>query len=168
MIARPPAKGGRINPTNDFECVRLRSAGDRQFRFLRNAFGSARESNRIVAPRQFQNVAIRAIHLRVKSKIRREPLRDRRVHALLRVMDQERGRGWLAMLVQNAQGHGLRGQCGKENIDIIAETEVLSSLADVERNARFPFSGVAAVKLNETIIESQTGEAAGQRLLIEN
>src|ERR1041385_5907278 len=72
------------------------------------------------------------------------------------------------MFVGYAKYNRLRRQTIEEEIDIVAKTEVLGSLPHVKRDARLSLAGITAVKLDDPVIQAQTGKLAAQRLAVEH
>src|SRR5207249_4901635 len=75
------------------------------------------------------------VDLRLEGQVGSEPLRRRRVETVLRVADDERGHAGAPVLVADAQRDRPRGERVEDDHDVVAEADVLSALADVERDA---------------------------------
>src|SRR4051812_36214596 len=144
MIARPPTSERWIDPTNSAECICLKRSGDDQFRLLRNALRSAREDDGVFAFRQFDGIAVAAVNLRVKSEVGRESFGDVGINALLPVANEKGPQRRLTVLVEHTKHDCLGGRSIKEHVGIIAETEILRALADVEGDSSFTLAGIAA------------------------
>ena len=168
VIPRPPAELRRVDPTLEFEGERLLFTGHlRRFRF-RDIFRTARVFDGVFAGRQLFRLAVGAIHLRMKSKVRREPLGLRRINAPLIVPNDEHRGGWLPVFVKHVKSHFAGRQNVEQRIHIVAITDVLRPLPDVERDLRLPLAGVATVKLEDPIFEVQAAQQFAQRLLAEH
>ena len=166
MIARPPAELRRIDPAFHLEvgfCERRRDGHRDDFG---DGFGATRELDGVVSFRQANRFSVRAINLRVKGKVGREPLGLRRIDAALRVANDERRHGGLAVLVHHAEDDGARGQAAEENIDLAAEAEILGALADIEGEPGFALADVAAVEGDDAVLDLQSAQRLAHRLAI--
>ena len=156
MIAGPPTALGRIDPAFHFEvelialCASIVSVCR-----LRDRFRPARKLDRVFAVGQTKRFAVGAIDLRMKAEIRREPFRLARINAALRVANLETASGRLSVFVEDVESDRARRLRIKQNIDFIAEAEILRALPDIEHQFGFAFAGVAAVKLNDAIFEAE-------------
>ena len=100
MVARPPAELCGIDPTLDLKARALsrttilaaRAASrlhDRELLRLRNRFRTAPELHLVRAGRKLHEFTISAVHLRVEREVGRQALGARRIHAALRVANDE-------------------------------------------------------------------------------
>src|SRR5215813_1879780 len=169
MIARIPAELRDINPSFEFERVRLRPIrGDLDGLPFDQIFGPAREFDLVLACREFDLLAVRAIDLRVEIEIGRQPFEAWRIDAFLRVANDERRRRGLAVFVQHAERHDGRGPAVEENVHVIAEADVLCALAYVETDLRLTLAGVAAVKLDDAVFKLQSRQRGFERWFVEH
>ena len=104
----------------------------------------------------------------MKRKVRREPLGLRRINAPLVVPDDEHCGGRLPVFVEHVKSHFAGRQTVEQHIYIVAITDVLRPLPDVERNLSFALARVAAVKLEDAIFEAQAAQPLAQRLFAEH
>src|SRR5262245_56957739 len=103
----------------------------------------------------------------MKRKIRRQPLGHRRIDAALGVTDRQACGRRLAVFVENAKSDDMCRLAIEDDIHLVAETEILRPLADVERNLRFALARIAAVKLDDAVFERQSPERLSERLGVE-
>ena len=65
-----------------------------------------------------------------------------------------------AVVVLHVQHHRDRGLAGEEDVDVAPEAQVLRPLADVEADLGLALAGVAAVDLDDPVLDRQAGELA--------
>ena len=83
-------------------------------------------------------------------------------------MDQERSGGRLVVGIEHAQCH-LRGRARREkDVDIVAETQVLRALPDVEAQLALALAGIAGIKLQDAVLHLQAGQSLAHRLFVEH
>src|SRR5690242_12003781 len=86
----------------------------------------------VIAVGQLYGFAIGPVDLRLEEKVGGEPFRGIRIQPVQTVSDLERRHGRTAVLILDPQ-RNLAGWKGiKENRDVIAETDILGTLADIE------------------------------------
>src|ERR1051326_195795 len=166
MIPGPPAELRWVDPTLDFAFKLPRLRIHFEVFCLGNGFGSAGEFDGIIAIRQFQRFAVSAIDLGMKRKIGGEPLGLRRINSPLRVANDEFCGGGLVVFIADPQRDGAGGEASEKSVHFVAKTDVLRTLADVERDLRFAVSGIAAVELDDAVFERQTAKGLLQRLCV--
>ena len=137
-------------------------------RGLRYVFRPTRVFHGIFARRQFLRLAVGAIDLRVKGEVRRQPLGLRRIDQARLVADDEHGRGRLIVLVADMKRYLARRKAFKQQVHLVAITDVLCALADVESDLALAFAGVAAVELNDPVFQGQAAQHRLQGLHIEH
>ena len=135
--------------------------------------GAAPELHTVCAGRQPDQVAVAAIDLRVKGEIGREALGLRGIDPALRVANHEAGHGRLAGLVAHAPAHRLRGAAvegDRHRVSTPVDRRCQRALRphELERQARAAPAGVAAVELEDAVLELETAQRLGQRLLVEH
>src|SRR5687768_6258162 len=103
IIARPPAELSGVDPAADLEARLVGLRTDRKLSRLRQRLGPAREFDGVVARGKPQEVAVRAVNLLLEHEVRRQPLRERGINAILRITDMETRDRRPAVLVEHAQ-----------------------------------------------------------------
>ena len=164
VVAGDVAKLHRVNPPLDLEIEALRGLRNRDLARLLHGLRTAIELDNVIALRQTNRLAIHAIDLRMKREVRREALGLRGVDAALRVANDEAGGARLVVFVLHTERDFRRGQTGEKQIHLVAKTDVLRALADVETNLRLALAGVAAVELHEAILDGEAAERGPERL----
>jgi hypothetical protein len=66
------------------------------------------------------------------------------------------------VLVLDAQPHRVGGPCVEEDGDVVAETDVLTTLSDVELQDGRARSAIAAVDLENLVLDGEPGQASAQ------
>jgi hypothetical protein len=124
MIAGVVAVARRIDPSREPE-EQFLGAGDRHVFGLRDILRSARDRQRERTRRKMDCVPVCPIDLRLKEEIGGEALRDVRIDSVELVSNQKpRGRG-LAVLVVDSKPHGVGSRCREQDVDVVAESDVL-------------------------------------------
>ena len=104
----------------------------------------------------------------MKREVRRQALGLRRINARLLVANHQHCGRRFALLVQQVKLHVAGGQTSEQQIDIVAVTDVLCALADIERNLRFALAGIATVKLKNSIFQVESAQLIPQWLFVEH
>src|SRR5271157_1782026 len=78
------------------------------------------------------------------------------------VPENERGHRGTAILVLHVQRHQDRGVTRKEDVHVAAKPEVLRPLADIEAEFGLALAGVAAVNLDDPVLDGKSRERALQ------
>ena len=164
VIARPPAHQRRIDPALYLERLGDVRIADGDGAGLRDRLGASIIANGVGAARQFHVFAVGAVDLRVKMKVRRKPLGLRRIDVSKFVSKFKTGGGRLAVFVEHLEREFAGWLAVKEQIDLAAEAEILRSLANVEAELGVALASVAAVKLDDAILQGQAAERLGERL----
>ena len=163
MVARPPPRLGRINPARRAEGQLARRALDALCGALRDGLGAARHLEVVGAGGQLDLPAVRAIDLRLKRKVRREAFGQRGINAILRIANEKGRRGRRAVFIPHPQRDLLGRARGEKHIHLVAETQVLRPLTHVEGKLRLPPPRVAAVKLDDAILQRQPAQGRSER-----
>ncbi len=129
---------------------------------------AARELDLIGSRRQRDRLAALAVDLGMEEEIRREPAAGRRINPPHPVAKDERGHRRPAVVVADVEDHGHRRIAREEDVDVAPETQVLRPLADVEADPRLALAGVAAVDLDDPVLEAQSGERTLERTVVEH
>ena len=95
----------------------------------------------------------------MKEEVGSQPAAGRRINPAHPVAKDERRHRRACILVANVENERHRRLAGKEDINIAAEAQVLSALADVEADLRFTLAGIPAVDLQDLILEAQVRTA---------
>ena len=102
----------------------------------------------------------------METKIRREPFRLRRIDPALLIANEERSGRGLIVFIPHTKDDLVRRLAVEKNVHLVAESEVLGSLADIEFELGLALAGVAAVELHHAIFQRQAGQFLFQRLVI--
>ena len=105
----------------------------------------ARELDGVSALGQGKSLAVGAVDLGLKSKIRRQALGLGRIDPLLGIPDDEHRGDGVSVLVKHMEFHLAGGGAVAENIDLAAKAEVLRALSDIKRQLGLARPGIAAV-----------------------
>ena len=132
VVAAPPAGLRGIDPALHLKRNLPRAGVHADGACLDNGFRAARKLHRVVAIGQPHALAIRAVDLRMKPKIRCEPFCLRGINALAVIADQKCGRRRIAVLIAHAQRDLARRLAIEQHIAIAAKTEILRALPDIE------------------------------------
>src|SRR5688572_10209893 len=148
MIARPPARLGRIDPALKVDLHRLWALADGDLASCDHIFRPAGHLHVEFTGRQGHLLAVVAIDLRMEKEIGREPLGLRWINPSLLVANGQGGRRGLAILIENVECHRRRWDALEENGNFAAEPDILRPLADVARDRRLTLAGVARIELD--------------------
>lgn len=169
VVAGHPARERGIDPALDLEVPLLAwRVCDGERRGLFHGFGAALKLHDVGACGESEILAVGAIDLRMKGEVGRESLGLRRVNALLLIANDKPRGGGPIVFIAHAQRDRVGGCATKQEVGLIAKTDVLSALADVERKLRLPLAGVAAVELDDPIFEFESAERGAERLCVEH
>lgn len=72
-------------------------------------------------------------------------------------------RGRPAVFVLDTHPNGMRRQCGEDDLDVVAEPDILRSLSNVEPNHGRSLTRIAAVRLQNHVLDAETREALPHR-----
>src|ERR1700722_18436760 len=115
-------------------------------------------SDGVVALRQTYRLSIRAIDLRLKEEVRSQALGGIRIEPVEPVANDKRSQGRVAGFVAHAQ---LDAPCRKgieQYQNVITEANILAALPDIEADLRRALPAVAAIDLQNAIVQGQPGE----------
>ena len=159
VVAGIPAERRRIDPSLERKRERGRPRRvEVEFLGLRNVFGPAADDDRIVAVGQVKRFTVTAVDLLLEEEIGRKPFRGIRIDPVEAVANQKRRDRRPTVLVAEANRHSPRRQRGKENGDVVSESDVLRALTDVESDLRRSLTAVAAVDLENHIFDGKPGQ----------
>ena len=129
---------------------------------LRLVLGPARVLNLKSSGRKRHALATVAINLGMEEEVRRQPAAGRGINPSHPVPENERGHRGTAILVLHVQHHQDRGVTRKEDVHVATKAEVLSPLADIKAEFGLALAGVAAVNLDDSVLDRQSRELALQ------
>ena len=162
VISGEVAVAGGIDPAGELD-GQLLGTGHRDPPRLGDVFRAAGNRDAECAGRQADALAVRAVDLRLEEEVGRQTLGDVRIDAFLIVAHEETGRRRLPVLVLHAQADGMRRRRGEQHLDVVAEADILRALADAESEDRGSLPGVAAVDLQDRVLDRESREARAHR-----
>ena len=169
VISRIPTLARGVDPPLEPEGERLAlSFFDANRLLLDQVLRAAAVFHGVLSGRQLDHFTVRAVHLRMKRKVRSQALGLRRIDVSQLVADHKRARGWIAVLICNPEGNIHRGPALEEDAGVVAKPDVLSPLAYVEADLGFALARVAAVELDDAVLQLESGETGVQRLGVEH
>ena len=178
VVAGPPAEPGGVDPALDGERRLLPGAPARASATVsdcvsRVRLGPAAELDAVRAGREPEHLAVGPVDLRVKREVRGEALRLRRIDPALSVANHEAGHGRLAGFVPHAPAHGLRrADIERDRHRVAAPVDRRDQRAlrpdELEREARAARAGVAAVDLEDAVLQLETAQRLGEWLPVEH
>ena len=94
----------------------------------------------------------------MEKEIRSHALGLRRVNTTCGIFDEQFGKTWLPIFIQDSEFYPARRLAVKEQADFIAKAKILRALTSVEAEGCITFSGIAAVEQDDAIFDIQAAE----------
>src|SRR5262249_26338200 len=119
--------------------------------FFDEVFRAAREFSCVTACGQLQLLSVCAIDLRMKAKVRSQPLHLRRIDTTLSIANDEGTRCGFAVLIRDTQRYFCGRHTSKQDVHIVSKSDILGSLTYIETDLGFTLAGVTTVELNDPV-----------------
>ena len=153
VIARPPAEPRGINPAPNLEGHFRGGWTHNHFADFRNRLWPTGKGDRVASVGQMFGLAVAAIDLGMKSKIRCQAFRRRWIDVAECVPNVECPGDGLTVFIADSKGNDPGRTSLKEDVGFASKSEVLGALADVERKLRLALTGISAVQCDQTVFE---------------